>query len=112
MMPQKRDSRGRRLAVDITPLEAAEAESLRLEAEATGWIVTTEIEQRDGWRPHAYGWQFRLKVPIGEGWAWVHIPSWYDFIFWTRRDVTDAERRRLARQRISDYETAIAGEAA
>jgi hypothetical protein len=102
--PEKRDSRGRRLAVDITPLEAPEAESLRLEAEAAGWIVTSEIEQRPGYRPCAYGWQFRLKVPIGERWTWVPISTWYEFYFWTLRDDRDAVRQQRARERISEWE--------
>jgi hypothetical protein len=104
--PAKRDSRGRRLAIDITPLDAIEAESLRLEAQAAGWIVTEELEQRDGYRPCAYGWQFRLKVPIGEGWTWVPVSTWHDFYFWTRRDEPEAARRRLARERISEWEQA------
>jgi hypothetical protein len=103
--PEKRDSRGRRLAVDITPLEAPEAESLRLEAEAAGWIVTQELEQRPGYRPCAYGWQFRLKVPIGEGWTWVSISTWYEFYWWTG-DRSSRANKLAARRRISEWEQA------
>jgi hypothetical protein len=103
--PAKRDSAGRRLAVDITPLEAAEAESLRLEAEAAGWLVTSEVVQRPGYRPCAHGWQFRLKVPIGEGWTWVQISTWYEFFYWTAGGSTPASKQ-LARQRITEWEAA------
>ena len=104
--PRKRDSRGRRLAADITPMEAAEAEALRLQAEATGWRVTDTIEQRNGIRPCAYGWQFFLHVPIGEGWSWVHIENHYWFVFWTTgpNALTEAERKRRARALAEEWE--------
>lgn len=95
--PSQRDSRGRLLRLDIRPLTAVEAENLRLEARAAGWIVSDLIEQRDGHRPCAYGWQFWLKVPLVEMWHWTHVPNYYWFVFWTDRDLTEPERLARAR---------------
>lgn len=98
--PSKRDSRGRLLRIDIRPMEAAEAESLRLQAEVDGWIVMPEIEQRQGHRPCAYGWQFWLKVPLHERWHWTHVMNHYWFVFWTTgpNTIGDDERKRRARE--------------
>lgn len=104
--PSKRDSRGRRLPIDIRPMDAAEAESLRLQAELAGWIVTTEIEQRNGIRPCAYGWQFWIKLPRRERWAWTHVMNHYWFVFWTTGPNTlpEAERKRRARELADEWE--------
>lgn len=112
--PRKRDTCGRRLAADITPMEAEEAEALRLQAQATGWRVTDTIEQRHGIRPCAYGWQFFLHVPIGEGWSWVHIENHYWFEFWTSpRPREQAALMQAAREAIRAWEERdVQGEAA
>lgn len=105
--PSKRDTIGRRLAIDIRPMVAAEAESLRLQAELDGWIVSPEVEQRNGIRPCAYGWQFRIKLPFGkERWSWTHVMNHYWFVFWTTgpNALSEAEHKRRARLLAAEWE--------
>lgn len=102
--PQKRDSAGRRLRIDIRPMEAAEAENLRLQARAAGWIVTDEIEQRNGIRPCAHGWQFRIRLPFpNDTWLWTKIDTYVWFLFWTE-ELSEKERNARARRMAAEWE--------